>query len=432
MQKAKHPDGNKTIHTDRLNNAWELNATNTEFVPRLRSDKGKEFLNFLNTDTADDDFVQVEIPGTNTKVKTILDTGASSNFLSKQFYDTNLSHFMTGKRTRKCVCSALDGVCQENLMQVSFFVTLLNELTDEYFSFPITAYIIDSPYTFILGRRDIKKHALFEKLPSLGYVHGKAIKKLIAYQFREATSEEEQLHLNALTLQLEKLLIKEATDLDEEILTDPDLPWEDLPHIDDTENVVPVDISGSKELQTKIHQLCMRYLDIFSRTLKPESARIRPMHIKVMRSKWNECKLQRTARIQGALKNAEIQRQIDKMMSLGLISTADANQCSQVLMVPKKTPGQWRFCVDYRRLNDCTESSSWPLPRVEDMIERIGQSAPKFFATFDLTQIFYQAPIDPESKLATAFMTYRGIYQWERVPMGLQGAPAYFQKAMST
>ena len=80
--------------------------------------------------------------------------------------------------------------------------------------------------------------------------------------------------MNALTLQLEKLLIKEATDLDEEILTDPDLPWKDLPHIEDLENVIPNLISGSKELQTKIYQLCLRYRDIFSRTLKAEPARM--------------------------------------------------------------------------------------------------------------------------------------------------------------
>ena len=151
---------------------------------------------------------------------------------------------------------------------------------------------------------------------------------------------------------MDELILKEKVNLEEEILEDPDQPWVDLPFVTDVEDVIPTDINGPEDLKLRIRLLCRRYRDIFSRSLKTEPAKVEPMKIKLLTGKWETCKLQRHARIQGALKNAEIQRQIDKMISLNLISASDATQASQVLMVPKKVPGQWRFCIDYRTLND--------------------------------------------------------------------------------
>ena len=57
---------------------------------------------------------------------------------------------------------------------------------------------------------------------------------------------------------------------------------------------------------------------------------------------------------------------------------------------------------------------------------------PKYFGVFDLTSGYYQAPLAEDSMIFTAFITCIGVYQWLRVPMGLKGAPAYFQQVMAT
>ena len=72
----------------------------------------------------------------------------------------------------------------------------------------------------------------------------------------------------------------------------------------------------------------------------------------------------------------------------------------------------------------------WPLPNIKKTLERIGQRRPKYFAVLDLTQGYYQTPISKASRAATAFRTSTGLYQWTRLPMGLKGAPSYFQQQM--
>ena len=74
----------------------------------------------------------------------------------------------------------------------------------------------------------------------------------------------------------------------------------------------------------------------------------------------------------------------------------------------------------------------WPIPNIDQMIQRIGEKRPKYFGILDLTSGYYQAPLAIESRVFTAFITCIGIYEWLRVPMGLKGAPSYFQQVMAT
>ena len=72
----------------------------------------------------------------------------------------------------------------------------------------------------------------------------------------------------------------------------------------------------------------------------------------------------------------------------------------------------------------------WPLPNIKQMLERIGEKKPKYFAVLDLTQGYYQMAISKKARALTAFRTSEGLFQFCRLPMGLKSAPAYFQAAM--
>ena len=71
-------------------------------------------------------------------------------------------------------------------------------------------------------------------------------------------------------------------------------------------------------------------------------------------------------------------------------------------------------------------------PNISQMLRRIGDAKPQFFAIMDLTKGFYQAPLSEESKKFTAFTCSCGLYEWNRVPMGLKGAPSFFQMVLAT
>ena len=66
------------------------------------------------------------------------------------------------------------------------------------------------------------------------------------------------------------------------------------------------------------------------------------------------------------------------------------------------------------------------------MLQRLGSHRPKLFAVMDCTSGYHQAPLSANSQVFTAFITFMGIFEWLRVPMGLKGAASYFQKVLST
>ena len=129
-------------------------------------------------------------------------------------------------------------------------------------------------------------------------------------------------------------------------------------------------------------------------------------------------------------KEQAVREQITELESLGIIRKCDATAYSHVLMV-RKPNGTWRMCIDFRNQDECTKPLNWPLPNINQMLDRLGSKRPKFFGVIELTSGYHQAPMHENSIRFTAFITYLGIYEWCRVPMGLKGAPSYFQKMMT-
>jgi hypothetical protein len=123
----------------------------------------------------------------------------------------------------------------------------------------------------------------------------------------------------------------------------------------------------------------------------------------------------------------EIEKNVQELLTAKVIEPATSPWASNVLLV-KKRDGTWRFCLDYRRLNDLTRKEAYPLPRIDTCLESLGGSC--FFSTLDLRSGYWQSELDHEDADKTAFITRSGQYRFTVLPMGLANAPSQFQRLM--
>jgi len=95
------------------------------------------------------------------------------------------------------------------------------------------------------------------------------------------------------------------------------------------------------------------------------------------------------------------------------------------VVVVKKSDGTPRVCVDYRALNRIVCKDRYPLPLIEDILDRL-QNA-RVFSSIDLKNGFFRVSVSKEARKYTSFVTHNGQYQFLKVPFGFCNSPAIFQ-----
>ena len=123
-----------------------------------------------------------------------------------------------------------------------------------------------------------------------------------------------------------------------------------------------------------------------------------------------------------------ISSQVNDMLRDRIIRPSSSPWSSPVVIV-RKQDGTPRFCVDYRKLNLITERDVYPLPHIDDIIDRLAGS--RYFSTLDLKSGYWQVPLAEEDKCKTAFVTTDGLFEFNVLPFGLSNAPATFQRTIN-
>ena len=124
---------------------------------------------------------------------------------------------------------------------------------------------------------------------------------------------------------------------------------------------------------------------------------------------------------------AELQTQLEEYLSKGLIRPSASPYGAPVLFARKKTGGL-RMCIDYRALNKITVKNRYPLPRMDDLFDRL--KGAKYFTKIDLTQGYHQIRVAETDIPKTAFRTHYGHFEFMVMPFGLCNAPASFMCLM--
>ena len=122
-----------------------------------------------------------------------------------------------------------------------------------------------------------------------------------------------------------------------------------------------------------------------------------------------------------------VEKEVEEMLREGIIEPSNSPWCSPVVLVPKPN-GTLRFCIDFRQLNKVSRFDTYPMPRVDELVEGLGKA--EYLTTLDLTKGYWQIPLTVSAKEKTAFSTQSGLYQFKVLPFGLHGAPATFQRLM--
>ena len=126
----------------------------------------------------------------------------------------------------------------------------------------------------------------------------------------------------------------------------------------------------------------------------------------------------------------EVNKEITHLLGQGLITQSTSPWAAPIVVARRKN-GQIRLAIDYRALNAQSFDQHHPIPRIDDLIDRLGEA--KYFSSLDSKSGYYQMPLREEDSDLTGFVTPDGQFQWtgRGTPFGLSGAPASFQRLMS-
>lgn len=125
---------------------------------------------------------------------------------------------------------------------------------------------------------------------------------------------------------------------------------------------------------------------------------------------------------------AEMKKQIEELLTNGIIKKSTSAWAFPVVMVPKPD-GTIRFCTDFSKLSSLVHYDPYPLPRIDDTLDKLAGA--KYFTTCDAASGYWQIPVEEADQEKLSFITPFGTYSYLVMPMGYCNSSGIFQRAMN-
>ena len=182
------------------------------------------------------------------------------------------------------------------------------------------------------------------------------------------------------------------------------------------------------DVRTELHQLLKEYEDLFPEQLPNGRPPKRAVEFEIKMEEGATPPSKPPYRL-SPKEHDELQAQIDYLLVQGHIRPSNSPYGAPILFVPKKD-GRWHMCVDYRALNRQTIQDQYPLPRIDNLLDRLGRA--KHFTMLDLASGYHQIAVKAFDIPKTTFCTQRGQFEFIVMPFGVTNVLATFQRLMNS